>query len=313
MRLAMRTARMTDAVTETTDRFYKSILDSLHDGVYFVDRDRRITYWNTGAERITGFKAAEVVGRFCHDNILNHVDDEGKQLCLEGCPLSATMDDGEPRSQAVYLHHKNGHRVPVIVRTAVMRDAAGGITGAVETFSENTPTLAAVERIRELETVAFVDPLTEIPNRRFTEIKLQSRFDEMTRYGWPFGIMLIDIDRFKEVNDEYGHQTGDQVLRAVARTLVMNSRSFDVVGRWGGDEFIVIAVNTDRLQLGSVAERVRALIAQSRVSDDGNVIRFTVSIGAGVATPEDTPESLLRRVDGLLYHSKQCGRNRVSL
>src|SRR5512139_2403015 len=101
-------------------RIYKSLLDNLYDGVYLVDRERRINYWNRGAERITGYKVVEAVGRNCHENFLRHVDAQGNQLCLVGCPLSATMADGEPRSEQVYLLHKNGHRVPVLVRAAPM-------------------------------------------------------------------------------------------------------------------------------------------------------------------------------------------------
>ena len=93
------------------------LLDSLFDGVYFVDLDRRITYWNAGAERISGYLRSEVVGSCCADNLLRHIDTEGHKLCQDGCPLAATMRDGKTRESSVYLHHKFGHRVPVLVRT----------------------------------------------------------------------------------------------------------------------------------------------------------------------------------------------------
>jgi len=96
--------------------FYANLLDEISDGVYFVTRDRRITYWNGGAQRITGYSVEEVLGRSCGEGILRHVNDRGRQLCLHGCPLIAVMTDGKPREANIYLHHKDGQRVPVTVR-----------------------------------------------------------------------------------------------------------------------------------------------------------------------------------------------------
>lgn len=117
------------------DRFYKTILDNLFDGVYFVDSERRITYWNKGAERISGFFEAEVLNLACYDNILNHVDETGKRLCLDGCPLAEVLKDGIPRQAEVFLRHKAGHRVPVAVRITPVYEG-NTIVGAVEIFSD---------------------------------------------------------------------------------------------------------------------------------------------------------------------------------
>ncbi|MCP4645400.1 MAG: PAS domain S-box protein, partial [bacterium] len=99
---------------------FRNILDNLYDAVYFVDRDVGITYWNQAAERLTGFSASEVTGRKCSDAVLTHVDEQGHLLCVHGCPLQATMQDGSSREAEVFLHHKNGFRVPVAVRTSAI-------------------------------------------------------------------------------------------------------------------------------------------------------------------------------------------------
>ncbi len=117
------------------DGFYKSVLDNLFDGVYFVDSERKITYWNKAAERITGFFEAEVVNLSCYDKILNHVDETGKQLCLNGCPLAEVLKDGNLREADVFLRHKAGHRVPVSIRITPIYDG-DRIVGAVEIFSD---------------------------------------------------------------------------------------------------------------------------------------------------------------------------------
>ena len=95
----------------------KALLADISDGVYFTDQYRTIVYWNKKAERITGFSAEEVIGYHCHDNILNHVDDQGRSLCHSICPLAHTIKDRQPRASHLFLHHKQGHRIPVHVRT----------------------------------------------------------------------------------------------------------------------------------------------------------------------------------------------------
>jgi PAS domain S-box-containing protein len=112
-----------------------AVVDNLSDGIYFVDRRLRILYWNKGAEQITGFSAAEVVGHRCGLSLLNHCDEAGVDVCGKRCPLMATMRDGEQREAHVFLRHKDGHRRPVCVRAAALRDDGGKIVGAVETFT----------------------------------------------------------------------------------------------------------------------------------------------------------------------------------
>lgn len=291
--------------------FYKKLLDEFYDGVYFVDRERRIIYWNKGAERITGYSAEEVIGRKCSDDILMHVDGEGRALCQGCCPLQFAMDDGAPRRADIYLHHKKGYRVPVSVRVSAIRNARGQVIGAVEVFTDNTPQATLLERVTQFERLAYIDPLTEVANRRYTEIVLTARHEEMKRYGWPFGILFVDIDRFKIVNDRYGHAKGDRVLRMVARTLVHSVRSFDVVGRWGGEEFVAVIANVSVEEIGVFGERIRTLVEHSSLPDE-TPIRVTVSVGATIARDGDTIEELVKRADELMYQSKQDGRNRVT-
>ena len=114
--------------------YCEDLLNDLYEGVYFVDKDRGITFWNQGAERITGFSAHEMLGKCCHDNLLSHVDEQGKQLCHEGCPLHETLHDGAPRKAQVYLHHKSGHRVRVDIKIRPLF-IEGEIIGATEVFS----------------------------------------------------------------------------------------------------------------------------------------------------------------------------------
>jgi diguanylate cyclase (GGDEF)-like protein/PAS domain S-box-containing protein len=291
---------------------YKTILDNLSDGVYFVDRERRINYWNNGAERITGFKQGRIIGKRCMDNILNHVTENGTLLCLNGCPLHATMQDGHPREAEVYLHHADGHRVPVLVRTSPIRNEAGEIVGAVESFSDNTALLHTRKKVSRLEQTVLLDPLTGIGNRRFIEMRMQSALSEFQQHRIPLATLFIDIDHFKDVNDRQGHTIGDRVLCMIADTLQINIRKDDTVARWGGEEFVVLLAGVDREDAVNAAEKLRVLIETSTLPLGSQEVRVSVSIGVATARFEDDQASLLRRADQNMYQSKLAGRNRVS-
>lgn len=287
----------------------REILDCLYDGVYVLDLERRITFWNKSAVRLTGYSSDEVMGRPCSDNILTHISDKGERLCEGKCPMVFCMREDCMREAEVYLHHKDGHRVSVAVRAMPLHDANGKVVGAVEVFGDNSPQMAARQRIQELEKLAMLDELTKLPNRRYILEQLDSRLHELRRAGWPFGVVYLDIDHFKECNDQFGHDVGDQVLKMVGRTLAHNSRPFDVVGRWGGEEFLGVVPNVNLKNLMRVTERYRALVAGSKVHHGDERITVTISGGATLATPEDTVDSLIKRADDNLFASKKAGRD----
>ena len=306
--------RLLEALVLNEKDFYKDIIDNLYDGVYFVDRDRVITYWNKGAERITGYSAKETLGRACRDNLLNHVTANGIELCKSNCPLSAVMQDGNPREAEVYLHHKDGHRVPIIVRATAMRDDEGNIIGAIESFSNNRFTIDARHQLKEMRRIAHTDRLTNIGNRQLVEGRLRAVIAECAHTKSSAGLLFMDIDYFKKINDTYGHMVGDKVLRMVTATFNHSLRATDTIGRWGGEEFIAILkdIDNDR-DLRHIAEKVRTLVELSRLDLNDQNLTVTISVGATRLRPDDTPESIVNRADGLMYQSKKAGRNTVTV
>lgn len=291
---------------------YKMLLANVRDGVYFTDKNRRITYWNEGAERITGYRADEVVGHRCRDNILVHVDEAGRPLCHVGCPMEATIRDLQLREAKVYLHHKEGHRLPVQVKTIPLKNAEGTVVGGAEFFFDASTDTAMQMRIQELESIALLDTLTRLPNRYHVEQELISRLHEMERMSIGIGLLFMDIDHFKKFNDTFGHDAGDKVLKVVANTLRASVRPFDLVGRWGGEEFVCILRNVVREQLLDISNRIRMLVSQSMVHVDSETLRVTISLGATMAKSAETLEELVKRADALMYQSKSDGRNRVT-
>lgn len=287
---------------------YRTILEQVEDGVYFVDLDRRITYWNAGAERITGYCAEEVQGHSCSEGILRHVSEGGYHLCTHGCPLAAVMADGHPREASVFLHHKQGHRVPVVVMGSPIRNDRGDITGSVEVFHVRRAADFANSHASDLD-AAYRDPLTELGNRRFVEAHVAP---VLTNHD-AVGLLFLDLDHFKKVNDTWGHSVGDAVLRMAGQSIAHGLRQSDWPIRWGGEEFIAVvrtAMNLADLEI--VAERLRMLVEESWLDVDGHRVGVTVSVGATMLPAGASWSDALDRADRLMYASKAAGRNRVT-
>jgi diguanylate cyclase (GGDEF)-like protein/PAS domain S-box-containing protein len=299
---------------EKIDRnFTEILLNNIHDGIFFVDQDCRIFFWNKGAEQITGFALSTVSGRICSDNTISPVDESGKNLCDEDCPVKKALSDGQTHTAEAYLQHKEGHRMPVSIRAFPILGEDGEVVAAVETFHDNSPKFIMPQHKKELERMQLLDPLTDVGNQRYLEIYISSRLDEIKKYRIPFGLLYIDVDHLKEVNDTYGKPAGDQVLRAVAQTITNNIRFFDILGRWESDEFLVVVLNVDENKLDFVGNKIRLLIEKSSVLVDSQLVRVTVSVGATLAFRVDSLDVLISRARSLMDHSKWLGRNKVSV
>ena len=290
---------------------YQEVFKYVKEGVYFVDTNRKITFWNNAAEKITGFMAADVLDKYCYNNILNHVDDEGTHLCQQGCPLHRTLEDGHNREASVFLHHKKGHRVHVMVRTYPLHDE-DRLIGAIELFSDDKPPMQLMEEIEDLKVLAMTDQLTELANRRYTESFLSGKLLELEEFKTPFGVAMIDIDHFKAVNDTYGHDAGDLTIQMTAKNLVNAVRSSDLVGRWGGEEFLVVFSAVGINQLQQITERMRMLVETSSVQREGSDIRVTISIGSVFVEKPLSKDRIIQMADQLMYQSKLEGRNRIT-
>jgi diguanylate cyclase (GGDEF)-like protein/PAS domain S-box-containing protein len=289
-----------------------TLLENLFDGVYYVDKNRVITFWNKAAERLTGYSQSEVLGKPCADNILKHINSNGHELCINGCPLHNTISDGQMRESLLFLHHKQGHRVPIHIRISPIKDTNGEIIGGIEIFSDNSQPLHMLKELEQLKKEAHLDPLLQIGNRRYAEMIFQARLYELNAFDVPFGAILLDIDYFKTVNDSHGHLLGDEVLLMVSRSITSVLRQLDSLIRWGGDEFLIFLPNVTPEGFQIIAERIRAFIASSFIMVEGQKVAVTVSIGASFAQKQDTLDSLVKRSDLLLYQSKQNGKNHVT-
>lgn len=159
-----------------------------------------------------------------------------------------------------------------------------------------------------LDAIAHTDPLTGVANRRRLHLTLEQQLMNAARSDGDLAVILLDVDDFKRINDEYGHHTGDDVLRAIASTIQRGLRATDLLGRWGGEEFLILAPRTGAAPAHELAERCRAMLAAQHLEPVGSV---TASFGVAVRWPGDTSDALLKRADDATYEAKRAGRNRV--
>jgi two-component system cell cycle response regulator len=173
-------------------------------------------------------------------------------------------------------------------------------------------TVSLSARSETLEHAALTDGLTGMQNRRYFDDALKEYLDEFRRIDKPVGLMIFDLDHFKQVNDTHGHDVGDEVLRAVAGCLKDMTRYHDVVARLGGEEFAVVAPNMDHDLLVKLAERIRKGIAAMPILSGNVRLKITASVGLAVWDRKESAEEFFRRADKQLYEAKRQGRNRVS-
>jgi len=236
-------------------------------------------------------------------------------------PVEPLVRVGDP-SGSFFAFTERAHQVPIVVgsreigalwfdsESAVMsqRDLdsgkwlAEGLAGPLEVY----------RLFHHIQHAATIDPLTNVANRRAMEKRLQAERARSSRYGVSFGLLLCDIDHFKSVNDTHGHAVGDDVLRQVAGALADTVRDVDMVGRWGGEEFVVLLSHQTRAGASVAAERLRRTVADLGPIDDGPA-RVTMSVGVAALEGEETVAELVKRADDALYEAKRSGRNRIAL
>lgn len=164
-----------------------------------------------------------------------------------------------------------------------------------------------------LHEASITDPLTGLRNRRYLMTRFYEEFERARRNETVLGVLMLDLDHFKGINDSCGHPFGDLVLQTIATAISRTMREYDVVARHGGEEFALLVPDTTHQALSALGERLRSEIEQTEISDQSYCIRVTASIGCTAITLDDSPETLLKRADTALYQAKHEGRNRVVL
>jgi diguanylate cyclase len=168
-------------------------------------------------------------------------------------------------------------------------------------------------RAREEHRQAMTDSLTGIPNRQAFEERMAEEFARWKRFHTPLALLVWDVDKFKDINDRYGHKAGDKVLKTLARTLHDSIRETDFLARFGGEEFVLLMTGAEAPALREVADKLRTAVGGCGFHFRGNSVQVTISCGIACFAEGDTPETVFDRADRALYHAKELGRDRCEL
>lgn len=284
----------------------EALLNHLGEGVFSIDAGGRFTFANPAALKLLGYDdAQQVLGENRH-RLIHHTDAEGSPYPEVECPISQVMQQGRPLEawQDVFWR-RDGSGFPVEVYATPLWREHGSVSGGVVIFRDISERKRLEGRLRYL---ARHDPLTDLFNRTAFEARLDEEWQRAQRYGTGFALVMFDLDHFKEVNDRYGHGTGDQALREVGRLAREELRASDTIGRWGGEEFLILLPETGVEGAACLAERLRRRIAEHPFRGPD---RITVSLGVALHRSGQTQEDLLKGLDNALYRAKEAGRNRV--
>ena len=173
--------------------------------------------------------------------------------------------------------------------------------------------IALIQELGELERIAMVDSVTRLWNRLGIDTLLHREWEYAMRKNSPIAIVMVDFDNFKQINDTYGHLVGDEVLQGYSRLILSSLRSSDIVGRWGGDEFMVILPGTDQEQAVMILQRILDVITQETVITSGGEIKISVSMGGVIVIPSEQQETIeywVGKADNELMKAKRSGKGR---
>jgi diguanylate cyclase (GGDEF)-like protein/PAS domain S-box-containing protein len=288
---------------------FRAALESLYSGVCVVGRDRKINFWNDGAERITGYLRQEVMGRFCGDILLIKAHEKKAALCEQSCPLVAAMRDGRIRESRVYLRHKSGYAVPVRMRAAPIRDVNGHVIGATESFVVRSWMSTRRRPDSGLVVGHGLDALTELPDYDFTSSFLVDRHKFASQHLIAFGLLCIQLDQLEALKATHGLDAAEAILNVVAHTLRNGLDPLDFVGRWSEDQFLAVVANCSESDLLTTAERLKRLTQSSEIVWWGDQLSVTVSVGGTLLQPLEDLVPLLERAGCALTQAIAQGGN----
>ncbi|HUI57382.1 MAG TPA: PAS domain-containing protein [Bryobacteraceae bacterium] len=290
---------------------YQAVLESLPVGVYLVDRDRRIIFWNDGCERLTGFLRHEVIGRCCADDFLMHFNEHNVTLCGEACPLVDTMHDGRPRESDLFLRHKNGQRVPVRVRSVAVRNEDGGIIGACECFDERQVFLTAGHGFAGAH--PSLDQQTQLPGSRTFRRHLEGCLLDLQKSHVPFGLLMVAIDNLDQLRAKDGNNVLASVFYSAGQTLAKSIGPGNLAGRWSATRLAATLGGCSAEILQESAVLLQRVTGFAAVPWWGNRLSFSVSIGGSVAHEDDSLDALVQRAEAALRNCVEKGGNQAAV
>jgi diguanylate cyclase (GGDEF)-like protein/PAS domain S-box-containing protein len=295
---------LTHDLEVSTSRF-RAVVDAAYDAIITMDQQHRVTLFNHAAENLFGYASSEVLGqpiemllpekfRANHGNYVRQ---------FARSPVNSRQMDERNR---VYGQHRDGTQLPVeIAISKINVDGLIEFTAIIHDISDH------VRLMDLLQKQAITDELTGLPNRR----EFMDVVENILATDEELSVFILDVDHFKHINDNYGHDIGDEVLRILAKVSTDKCRGRDLFARWGGEEFVAVLPGTGPAKAREIADRLRGMFERQEFDHTwrlGKPIPFTVSIGVATRSHgEKDLDTLMKRADQALYKAKESGRNRV--
>ncbi|OIP19292.1 MAG: GGDEF domain-containing protein [Comamonadaceae bacterium CG_4_9_14_3_um_filter_60_33] len=281
-----------------------AVFDSTREGLLVTDHLQRIVRINPAFSEITGYSEAEVLGQT--PQLLN----SGRHDRLFYQTMWASINGSGHWQGEIWNRRKNGEVYPQLISIDAIRDANGQVCNYVAVSTD-------LSKLRdselELDFLAHHDPLTRLPNRLLLLSRLQHGIDLAQRDGTPLALLMIDLDRFKDINDSLGHLAGDELLQSVASRLSTQAQGVDTVSRFGGDEFALLQDVDSAEQVASIANDIIRFLSEPYHLSSGVEVRIGASVGISIFSENAlTPELMLQQADSALYQAKTEGRGRFA-
>ena len=291
-----------------TEQKFAAVAKAAHDAIILLTDDLTIEFWNSGAIRIFGYKKQEALGKNLNDIIIPNRYKKLIKRAFKNFSVNGKIDTRHHTFEAMALQ-KSKKEIPVEVSlSSIFIDQKWLVIAIARDISVRR------EMQQKLKLMATHDPLTGLVNRREIIQKLKQEMHRFSRYHSPTSIFFIDIDNFKNINDQYGHKVGDDTLIDCAHKMQSLMRENDVVGRYGGEEFLVILPETPMDKAYELAERLRLNICKNLTGTKTTIPTYTISIGiAQLNNEQSSIDSFINQADKAMYKAKQTGRNKTCI
>ena len=292
---------------------YQTLLENLFEGVYYVDKEKRIKYWSRGAELITGYLSTEVLGKTCSQDILAHTSLDGVPLCNTGCLMRNTLATGSFYKAEAFLKHKEGHKVHISLRITPMHNSKGEIVGATHIFTNNEAFFTINTEEAQKQHKTLYDVVTKLPNKHNMKMILQAKIEEYNRYQWAFASYLMEIDNYEKIVTTYDENNHNLILASIGSILQTGIRPFDTLGRWSKNQFLAILVNIDKNKMEMLGNRLLKQFSKTAIPIGLGELKITLSMGTTVIQPDDTPDDVISRAEKRMKYSHKMGGNRLTI
>ena len=274
--------------------FITTVFNYMDEGICFTDVNRNITYWNSSAAAITGYRFDEVAGKNC-GQVIACFDQNGNKIDGTNGPTAQVSENAVRQERRLSISHKDGHPVPVLLRSFPVYGDNAELTGFIHLITDNFCRKTQQAKMGALTKAAYIDSLSELFSKQYLEKRLQTLLSTASDRRKAFSILYVHITGFREFNERYGIARADQLLKMVAKTLSSVIYTPNMIGRWHGASFIVITETVNKSLILMLSEKLKVLVAETSFEIGEETVSIRLVIGHTVSQNYDTVDYLIER------------------